>query len=126
MIDPFLSVYCIFVDRDNMTNLLELPTDILLAIFSYIPSVHLIRSVSVVCVEFRDILNSESFWKRRYNQKSGLTLNSLHNWKLGCCQNDDLQRIVEDRATIGIFKGMQIVCPSKNVPPGHVLLLNYR
>ena len=99
-----------------MRNLLELPTDILLVIFSYIPSVHLIRSVSVVCVEFRDILNSESFWKRRYNQKSGLTLNSLHNWKLGCCQNDDLQRIVEDRATIGIFKGMQIVRPSKKCP----------
>ena len=91
-----------------MINLLELPTDILLVIFSHIPSEHLIRSVSAVCVEFRDILNSESFWKRRYNQKSGLTLNSLREWKLGCCQNDDLQRIIEGRAILNIFKGPQV------------------
>ena len=88
-----------------MKNLLDLPTDILLAIFAYIPSKHLIRSVSLVCTQFSDILNSESFWKRRYSRKSGLTLNSLYDWKLGCCQNDDLQRIVEGRAAINTYKG---------------------
>jgi len=96
-----------------MISLLDLPTDILLVIFSYIPSEHLIRSVNGVCAEFRDILNSESFWKRRYNRKSGLTLNSLHEWKLGCCQNDNLQQIIEERTTLSTFKGLLFKCKFK-------------
>ena len=92
-----------------MKNLLDLPTDILLVIFAYIPSEHLIRNVSMVCVEFRDILNSESFWKRRYNRKSGRTLNSLHDWKLGSCQNDQLQRIIEGKATVNTYKGLELI-----------------
>lgn len=92
-----------------MKTLLDLPTDILLVIFEYIPSQHLIRNVSVVCMEFRDILNSESFWKRRYNRKSGRTLNSLHDWKLGSCQNDQLQRIIEGKATVNTYKGLELV-----------------
>ena len=88
-----------------MIALSDLPIDILLLIFAYIPSEHLIRSVSVVCVELRDILNSESFWKRRYNRKSSRNLKSLHDWKLGCCQNDNLQQIIEGRTTLSTFKG---------------------
>ena len=90
-----------------MINLLDLPTDILLVIFSYILTEQLIRGVSMVCVEFRDILSSESFWKRRYNQQSSLTLHTTHDWKLGCCQNDNLQEITGGRAIDSIFSGTE-------------------
>ena len=97
-----------------MKNLQDLPADVLLLIFTYIPSEHLIRSVSMVCVEFRDILNSKSFWKRRYNRKSGRNLNLLHDWRVGCCQNDHLQQIIEGKATVNTYKGRSIY-PSKIV-----------
>ena len=114
---------------NSMKILLDLPTDILLVIFAYIPSYHLISSVSVVCGLFRDILNSQTFWKRRYNQKSGRTLNSLRDWRIGCCQNDHLQRIIEGKATVNTYKGLKLIftvfCPNKIAGLGQSEFLSY-
>ena len=71
-------------------HIFDLPTEIVLNIFSYVPSTQVLLNVCRVCKHFNEMLRSEWYWRTRYVQSiatqpivSGL---DLQQWQLGCMQ----------------------------------------
>ena len=70
-------------------HLLELPVELLEKILLYVPPTELISRVNVTCRMLKQLLHSESFWRRRYAALVNAILPldaSWHHWYRGCVQ----------------------------------------
>ena len=69
------------------------PTEVLVLIFSYIPTQVLLRTVALVCKKFDDILKSEWYWKARhspYVKHFPVEFEDVRQRQLACAQFDVL------------------------------------
>lgn len=79
--------------REIMTvHILDIPVEILLMIFSRLPSQTLIFQLPLVCKHFRDILATTWYWKTRYVRLAGSRplkeREILKEWQEGCIQSE--------------------------------------
>jgi hypothetical protein len=70
-------------------HLFDLPVELLESILFFLPPVLLVTRVSATCRRLRDLLQSESFWKRRYASLVHVTVPLREDWRYwhrGCVQ----------------------------------------
>ena len=72
-------------------HLLDLPVELLETILFYIPPLLLVTRVCATCRQLRDLLRSESFWKRHYAALMRAPVPLLESrqcidWQQGCVQ----------------------------------------
>ena len=71
-------------------HLFDLPLEILLQIFSWVPARVLLRDASLVCRRFHEILHTEWYWRGRYvheaRTKPLVEQPSMRLWQVGCLQ----------------------------------------
>lgn len=76
-----------------MPLLNTIPTELLVLIFSYIPTKVLLRTVALVCKQFDDILKSDWYWKARhslYGKHFPVELVGVNQWQIACAQSEVL------------------------------------
>ena len=69
-------------------HLLDLPLEILLRIFSWVPTRALLLDASLVCKRFHEILRTEWYWRGRYVEETHtqplVEQPSMRLWQVGC------------------------------------------
>lgn len=79
-----------------MSGLCDLPDEVIVYIFSLLPSRQQVLTVPLVCQRFRRLVGSVWYWKTRYLQLCSthhgaqplLELPSLRLWQEGCIQGE--------------------------------------
>lgn len=94
-------------------HLLDLPVELLESILFYVPPSLLITRVGATCRQLRDLLQSESFWKRRYVAlvyDPAPLQESWQYWHRGCVQYAFTSRLVRGEGAMHIkaLTGRQI------------------
>ena len=78
--------------RAMALHLLELPVELLEKILLNVPPSQLLAQVSATCRRLRDVLQSESFWRRRYASQVARAAPPLQEswqyWHRGCVQHE--------------------------------------
>lgn len=86
-------------------RLLDLPVELLENILFYVPPSLLITRVGATCRKLRDVLQSESFWKRRYValvRGPAPLQESWQYWHRGCVQYAFASRLVRGEGAMKI------------------------
>ena len=69
-------------------HILDIPIEILLLIFSRLPSQTLVKQIPLVCKQFRDLVATPWYWKTHYVRLSGSQplkdYALLREWQEGC------------------------------------------
>ena len=72
-------------------HLFDLPVELLENILFFLPPILLVTRVGATCRRLRDLLQSESFWKRRYASLVHVAVPLREDWRYwhrGCVQYD--------------------------------------
>ena len=90
-------------------HILDIPTEILLMIFSRLPSQTLVTQIPLVCKQFRDLVATPWYWKTRYVQLSGSQplkdRAGLREWQEGCIQSEFALAGVNGRLNLNSLTG---------------------
>ena len=90
-------------------HILDIPTEILLMIFSYLPSQVLITRVPLVCRQFRDLVATGWYWKTHYVQLARSQplkdRSLLREWQEGCIQSEFALAGVNGELTLNSLTG---------------------
>lgn len=86
-------------------RLLDLPVELLENILFYVPPSLLITTVGATCRRLRDLLQTESFWKRRYVALVHVVAPLQENWQYwhrGCVQYAFASRLARGEGAIQV------------------------
>ena len=90
-------------------HILDIPTEILLMIFSRLPSQTLVTQIPLVCKQFRDLVATPWYWKTHYVQLSGSQplkdRAGIREWQEGCIQSEFARAGVRERLTLHSLTG---------------------
>ena len=91
-------------------RLLDLPPELLEAILFFLPLTQLITLVSPTCRRLRQLLRSDSFWKRRYAALVSATPPSIEQggpsvWQRGCVEAQFARRLGHNTITPTTLRG---------------------
>ena len=100
-------------------HILDIPTEILLMIFSRLPSQTLVMQIPLVCKQFRDLVATPWYWKTRYVQLSGSQplkdRAGLREWQEGCIQSEFALAGMNGRLTLNSLTGEGSFNSSENL-----------
>ena len=100
-------------------RILDIPTEILLMIFSRLPSQTLVTQIPLVCKQFRDLVATPWYWKTRYVQLSGSQplkdRAGLREWQEGCIQSEFALTGMNGRLTLNSLTGEGSFNSSENL-----------
>lgn len=90
-------------------HILEIPTEILLMIFSQLPSQTVVTQIPLVCRHFRDLVATSWYWKTRYVRLAGAAPlkepSQVREWQEGCVQSDFALAAVMQKLTLNSLTG---------------------
>ena len=95
-------------------HILDIPMEILLMIFSHLPSQTLVTQIPLVCKQFRDLVTTPWYWKTHYVRLSGSqplkdrTL--LREWQEGCIQSEFARAGMNQTLVLNSLTGERNVC----------------
>ena len=73
-------------------NLLDLPDELLVQIFTLLPSRLQVRSLSAVCRRLKVLVDTEWYWRTHYVRlcrgQAMLEMDSIRMWQEACIQRD--------------------------------------
>ena len=91
-------------------HILDIPTEILLMIFTYLPSQTLITRVPLVCTHFRDLVMTIWYWKTNYvrlaRSQPLKDRSLLREWQEGCIQSEFALAGVSGELTLSPLTGI--------------------
>ena len=90
-------------------HILDIPTEILLMIFSELPSQTVVTRIPLVCRHFRDLVATSRYWKTRYVRLAGAAPLKepalVRGWQEGCVQSDFALAAVMEKLTLNSLTG---------------------
>ena len=90
-------------------HILDIPTEILLMIFSQLPSQMVVTQIPLVCRHFRDLVATSWYWKTRYVRLAGAAPlkdpSLVRGWQEGCVQSDFALAATMEKLTLNSLTG---------------------
>ena len=98
-------------------HILDIPAEILLLIFSHLPSQLVATQIPLVCKRFRNLVATSQYWRTRYVQLAGAAPfkepSMLREWQEGCFQIEFPLAALRERLTLNTLTGERW-CEVKN------------
>ena len=103
----------ISIQLDMTLHILDIPAEILLIIFSHLPSQTLITQIPLVCRHFRDLVATHWYWKMHYVHLAGSQplkeRELLREWQEGCIQSEFANAAARKKLSLSSLTGTVVI-----------------